>query len=77
VAAHDPAAMIWLMQPDLFQSVSGPVVVDRAGLGRGKTWLFHGHPDLMPPEFRGRPGVTVPLSGDHAGIVAAIVDLLG
>lgn len=72
IMAHDPAALAFLLRPDLFETRPLPVRVDLAGLGRGRTWVLNRRNDSPPEGWEGRPAVQIALGTDHA----AVADLI-
>lgn len=60
VQCHDPAAIAYLISPELFQTRKLPVRVEIEGLSRGKTWPSLGDTDDENPKpWRDRPMVEI------------------
>ncbi len=57
---HDPTAVVYLTDPELFTTRRWPLRVDVEGIGRGKTWPSIGGTDHHDPEpWRDRPRIRI------------------
>jgi uridine nucleosidase len=69
IHVHDPSAIAYLIQPELFTVKAYPVRVDTThDMSRGKTWPAL-HPPILPP-WQGRPLVNVCVEVDAEGVMA-------
>lgn len=59
IKAHDPAALTFVLRPDLFEVRPMPLRVELAGVGRGKTWVLDGRGNGRLAGWEGRRPVGV------------------
>lgn len=60
IYCHDPAAVAFLLEPDLFETRALPIRVETMGISRGKTWPSIGDTDDENPEaWEGRPRIEI------------------
>lgn len=76
IMAHDPTALVFMLRPELFDTVTAPVRVELTGLGRGKTWAITRRADWIPEPWRDRPGVQYALASDSKAVAALITERL-
>ena len=76
IMAHDPAALAFVLRPDLFELRPLPGRVDLAGRGRGRTWALTRRTDTPPAGWEGRPLVGVALGADHGAVADLIAQRL-
>lgn len=72
IIAHDPAALAFILQPELFDTRDWPVRVELSGIGRGKTWVVNRQNDSPPRGWDGRRRVQVAVGAE----TSAVADLI-
>ena len=77
IFSHDPTAVAYLLNNDLFALQHWPLRVETEGFSRGKTWPSLGDTDdSAPAAWRNRPKVSIATSVDSAAVVKLILDRL-
>lgn len=67
---HDPSAVVYLLDPTLFESNLWPIRVETEGMSRGKTWPSNGDTDDATPQpWQDRPNIRVCTAVDEQGIL--------
>lgn len=60
IYSHDPTAVAYLLNPELFDLEQWPIRVETKGISRGKTWPSLGDTDdAMPAAWQDRPAISV------------------
>lgn len=72
IMAHDPAALVQILRPDLFRLRRMPLRVELSGIGRGRTWVINRRNDHPPEGWESARPVAVAVEADHA----AVADLI-
>ncbi len=73
---HDPATIAYVLNPELFTTVSSPLRVETESFSRGKTWPLLRPTDMAPEAWQGRPNVDICTGVDATGVMDLIEALL-
>lgn len=76
VFLHDPAAVAYMIEPELFTSEDWPIRVETQGISRGKSWPRSSVTDQLASEWDDRPDVQVCTGVDSDGVVNLFCDRL-
>ena len=75
---HDPTAVVYLIEPGLFETSRCPLRTETEGMSRGKTWPSFGDTDEAAPEpWRDRPLVDVCTEVKPREVIDLVVEALG
>jgi inosine-uridine nucleoside N-ribohydrolase len=73
---HDPATIAYVLNPELFTTVTSPIRVETESFSRGKTWPLLRPTDMAPEAWQGRPNVNICTAVDAARVMKLIEGLL-
>ncbi len=75
IVLHDPAAMMVLTHPNLFDWQPAPIRVETLGMSRGKTWPSLRNEGWHPPDWSGRPNIQIARTSDKENLLQEMMTL--
>jgi inosine-uridine nucleoside N-ribohydrolase len=75
-AMHDASAVVFVVRPELFTTVSGPARVADSGIAMGQLVLDRGCEPYLLPYWNNRPKVNVAMQVDDQEVLSTFVDTL-